>query len=178
MSEKDHYLKKQAAPGGIITTYAFKYACSFYDFADEKLPELKRYPPDKERGILLQAAIIVSTLILMDRRSGGVGRKELHNDVAQSFAYSVKRRNLSAVQDLSCALLQSNREGLKADEIPSFSSLAAADDAQLAESMGVWVARALTKKQQLEPSDLRIAAALGRSARTSAAMIVRMLQPK
>ncbi|MDD5303295.1 MAG: hypothetical protein PHS14_09320 [Elusimicrobia bacterium] len=175
MSEQGHRLNKKDTPGGIITARAFKYAGSFYDFADEKFPELKGYPPDNARATLLQAAIIVSTLILMERRSRGAGSNDLHNGVALAFAPSVRDRHLAAIQDLSCSLLQRDRGGLKPVEIPSFSTLADAPDAKLMSSIGLWLTHAIAKKKQLEPADLKIAAAAGRSAWTSAAMIVRML---
>ena len=177
MSEQEHRLKKKT-PGAVITTYAFNYSRTFYEFADKKLPELNKYPPDKTRGALLQAAIIVSTLIMVERRTGGAGWKELCDDVSQSFAPPVQRRHLSAILDLSCHLLQVKRSSLIADAIPSFSSLASAPDEKLVNSIGEWLTLAIAKKPQLEPADLKVAAAIGRSAWTSAAMIFRMLQPK
>lgn len=178
MSKQDHDLKRNSTPGAVITGRSFNYACSFYDFANQKYPELNQYPPEKARGTLLQAAIIVSTLILMERSSGGAGRNELHDDVSRSFAQAVRQRKLSAVQDLSCCLLQLNRGGLKADAIPSFTSLAAFPDEKLVNSIGVWLALAVSKKPKLDEPDLKVAAAMGRSAWTSATMIVRMLLPK
>ena len=178
MSEQDEHGRKKSTPGGTITAYAFKYARSFYEFAETKFPELNKYPPDKARGTWLQAAIIVSTLIMVERRTGGAGWNELCDDVSRSFAPAVQRRQLSAVIDLSCRLLQVNRGSLKADAIPSFSSLASAADETLMNSIGLWLTLAVAKKQQLEQSDLKIASTLGRSAWTSAAMIVRMLQPQ
>ena len=178
MTKPDHSRKNQDAPGGVITAYAFKYSGSFYDFAEEKFPELKRYPPNGGRVALLEAAIIVSTLIMMERRSGGAGWKELHDGVSRAFAPSVQHRQLAAIQDLACALLPLNRGGLKAAEIPPFAGLAGAPDEKLSSSIGLWLIRTLARKQQLEPADLPIAAAIGRSAWTSAAMIVRMLGAK
>lgn len=178
MTKQDRDLNMENTPGAVITGRAFNYACSFYDFANQKYPELKQYPPEKARGTVLQAAIIVSTLIMMERGSGGAGRNELHDDVSRSFAPAVRQRKLSAVQDLSCSLLQLNRGGLKPDAIPSFASLAAYPDETLVNSIGVWLALAVSKKPKLDEPDLKIAAAMGRSAWTSAAMIVRMLRPK
>lgn len=175
MPEQGHRLNKKDTPGGIITARAFKYAGSFYDFADEKFPALKGYPPENSRGTLLQAAIIVSTLILMERRSRGAGWNDLHNSVSLAFAPSVRDRHLSAIQDLSCSLLPLDRGGLKPAAIPSFSSLTETPDEKLVNSIGLWLTRAIAKKQQLGQEDLKIAAAVGRSAWTSAAMIVRML---
>lgn len=175
MSEQGHRLHRKDTPGGIITARAFKYAGSFYDFADEKFPELKGYPPDNARGTLLQAAIIVSTLILMERRSRGAGWEDFHNSVSLAFSPSVRHRHLSAVQALSSSLLSLDRGGLKPIEIPSFSKLTDAPDEKLVNSIGLWLTHAIAKKRTLDQADLRIAAAAGRSAWTSAAMIVRML---
>lgn len=165
----------RSTPGGIITARAFKYAGSFYDFADEKFPELKGYPPDNARGTSLQAAIIVATLILMERRTRGAGWNELHDGVSKAFAPSVQRRHLAAIQALSCSLLQTDLGALKAYTIPSFASLADTPDQKLADAIGLWLTRTISKKKELEPGDLKLAAAIGRSAWTSAAMIVRML---
>jgi hypothetical protein len=175
VTKRSDYLKKKKTPGGVVTTRAFDYSCSFYDFAGEKLPELRRYPQEKARGTALQAAIIVATLILMERRSGGAGREELHDGVSRSFAASVSHRNLSAIRDLASALLETDLGGLKADAIPSLASLAGASDEKLVSSIGVWLILAISRKPQLEESDLRIASAIGRSAWTSATMIVRAL---
>jgi hypothetical protein len=178
MSEQDRSSGKNSAPGGIITAYALKYARSFYEFAEKKFPELNRYPPDKARGTLLQAAIVVSTLIMVERRSGGAGWGELCDDVSRAFAPTVQRRHVSAIIDLSCHLLQVNRGSLDADAIPSFAGLASAPDEKLVGAIGAWLTLAMAKKRELEPSDLKVAAAIGRSAWTSAAMIVRMLHSK
>ncbi|MFI5361097.1 MAG: hypothetical protein ACHQ49_03925 [Elusimicrobiota bacterium] len=169
---------RKRTPGAVITRYAFAYARSFYDFAAKKLPELDQYPPDKARGTFLQAAIIVSTLIMVQRRTGGAGWNDLCDDVSRSFAPAVQRRHLSAVIDLSCSLLQISRATLKEDTIPSFESLAAMSDQKLVEAIGSWLTLAIAKKPQLEHADLKVAAAIGRSAWTSAAMIARMLQPQ
>ncbi|HEX4047849.1 MAG TPA: hypothetical protein VH309_08445 [Elusimicrobiota bacterium] len=177
MAEKDRR-PTQKTPGTVVTEYAFKYSRSFYDFASKKLPELDQYPRDAARGPLLQAAIIVAALIQMERRNSGAGRNELHQDVARSFPPSVERRQLAAVQDLACALLQLDRAELPERSIPSFASLAGAPDSKLVGEIGEWVALAMAKKPELGPSDAKVAAAVGKSAWTSAAMIARMLQPK
>ena len=175
MSEQGQRVNKKDTPGGIITARAFKYAVSFYDFADEKFPSLRAYPPENARGTLLQAGIIVSTLILMERRTKGEGWTELHSSVALAFAPSVRDRHLAAIQELSCILLELDRSVLKPIGIPSFAALADAPDANLVETIGVWLTRAMAMKRTLDPDDLRLAAAIGRSAWTSAAIIVRML---
>lgn len=173
MTEQGSRFKKDT-PGGIITARAFKYACSFYDFADEKYPELRTYPSDLPRNTTLQAAIVVSTLILMERRAAG--GPELHNGVALALAPSVRDRQLPVIQGLACALLERDRAGLKPIEIPSFSPLAAVPDAKLVGDIGLWLIRNISGKREPAPEDLKIGAAAGRSAWTSAAMIVRMLR--
>lgn len=172
MNEQGSRFKKDT-PGGIITARAFKYACSFYDFADEKYPELRTYPSDLPRNTWLQAAIIVSTLILMERR--GAGGPELHGGVALALAPSVRDRQLPVIQGLACALLQRGRESLKPLEIPSFASLAGVPDAKLVGDIGQWLIKGIAGKKEPEPADLKIGAAAGRSAWTSATIIVRML---
>jgi hypothetical protein len=177
MSDRDPRIKK-SSPGAVITSYAFKYSRTFYDFASQKLPELDQYPPDPARGPLLQAAIIVTALILMERLNAGVGRNELHQDVVQSFPPSVQHRQLTGIQDLAAELLQLNRHNIPARSIPSFASLAGFPDSKLVGSIGEWLALGISKKPALEAVDMKVAAAVGRSAWTSATMIVRMLQPK
>ena len=167
-----------SSPGGIIAAYAFKYSRSFYDFADKKLPELNKYPPDPARGAWMQAAIIVATLIMVERRTGGAGWTELCDDLSRSFPPTVQRRQLSAVIDLSCHLLQVSRATLKVDTIPPLTSLAGAPDEKLLNAIGDWVTAAIAKKKELEPADVKVATTIGKSAWTSATMIARMLQPK
>lgn len=175
MSEPSPRLNRKDTPGGIITARAYKYAESFYAFADEKFPELKGYPPENARCTLLQATIIVSSLIMMERRNQGAGWFDLHTSVVHAFAPSVRERHLAAINDLYCCLLEMDRNGAKAIVIPSFCDLAAMPDAKLVNSIGLWLTSAISKKRDLEPADLRIAAAAGRSAWTSATMIARML---
>jgi hypothetical protein len=177
VAERDRRAQENS-PGATITTYAFRYSRSFYDFASKTLPELDQYPPDPGRGPLLQAAIIVATLIKMERLSAGAGRNELHQAVARSFPPSVEHRQISAIQDLACELLHENRHNVPARSIPSFASLASAPDSKLVSAIGEWLTLAIAKKQQLAESDMKVAAAVGKSAWTSATMIVRMLQPK
>lgn len=173
MTEQGSRFKKDT-PGGIITARAFKYACSFYDFADEKFPELRAYPSDLPRNTLLQAAIIVSTLILMERR--GAGSPELHSGVALALAPSVRDRQLPVIQGLACSLLQRDRAGLKPLEIPSFAPLAGVADAKLVGEIGAWLIRNISGKKEPAPEDLKVGAAAGRSAWTSATIIGRMLR--
>ena len=80
----ERHLKLRDTPGGIITAYAYNYSVKFFDYADQKLPEFKQYPSET-RYMLLQAAIIVSTLVLTAKSSGGVGEKELHDNVSDAF---------------------------------------------------------------------------------------------
>lgn len=172
MAEQGSRFKKDT-PGGIITARAFKYACSFYDFADEKYPELRTYPSDLPRNTWLQAAIIVAALIMMERR--GAGGPELHSGVALALAPSVRDRQLPVIQGLACALLLRGRESLKPLEIPSFASLAGVPDAKLVGDIGSWLIKGIAGKKEPAPEDLKIGAAAGRSAWTSATIIVRML---
>ncbi len=177
MAAQDQHLKLRDTPGGIITSYAYNYAVKFFDYADQKLPEFKPYPSEA-RYTLMQAAIIVATLILTEKSARGVGWEGLHDNVSRAFAPPVRHRCLTAIQDLSSFLLQSNRGEIAPEAIPSYSSLSDADDKKLAGSIGAWLALNITKKRELAAPDLPIAAAVSRSAWTSAIMIVRMLQPK
>jgi hypothetical protein len=177
MSDKDPRIKR-STPGETVTSYAFKYSRSFYDFASKTLPELDRYPADPIRGPLLQAAIIVAALILTERRNAGAGWNELHQDVVQSFPPSVQHRQLTAIQDLAAVLLELNRHNMPPRSIPSFASLAGDPDQELVSAIGEWVTLAIAKKPKLEEADQKVAAAIGKSAWTSAKMIDRMLQPK
>ena len=126
MAERDHHLKLRDTPGGIITTTAFNYAVKFFEYADQKYPEMKQQPIEA-RHAAFQAAIVVAALILQERRSPG-GGKELHDNVSRAFPPSARRRCLMAVQHLSGFLLKSDRDAFGPGEIPSFASLAGADD--------------------------------------------------
>ena len=178
MSEQGPRINRKDTPGGIITARAYKYAESFYAFADGKFPELKGYPPENARCTLLQAAIIVSSLIMLERRNQGAGWFDLHTSVVHAFAPSVRERHLAAINDLYCCLLTMDRNGPKTIAIPSFCDLATIPDAKLVKEIGLWLGHGIAKKKVLEPADLAIAAALGRSAWTSATMIARMLGAK
>jgi hypothetical protein len=167
-----------STPGATITAYAFKYSRSFYEFAEKKVPELAKYPPDQARGTWMQAAIIVATLIMVERRTAGAGWTELCDDLSRSFPPTVQRRQLSAVIDLACYLLQVSRATLKVDTIPPLTGLAGAPDEKLVREIGAWVTAAIAKRRELGPEDLKVAATIGKSAWTSATMIARMLQPK
>jgi hypothetical protein len=166
---------KKTSPGAVITSYAFKYACSFYDYAADKFPELKVYSPENSRGASLQAAIIVATLIMQERRLGEAGRAERHAAVMQSFPASVQYRHLMTIQHLAAEILQQSIAGLKPQEIPSFGSVADVPDDKLIKTIGLWLARAVSKKKELTEQELKLAAAMGRSAWNSATMISRML---
>lgn len=154
---------KKDSPGAVITSYAFKYACSFYDYAADKFPELTLYTPENSRGASLQAAIIVAALLLQERRLGAAARQERFDDVIRSFPPAVQHRHLAAIHSLS-AELQPLGPG-------------AADD-KLVKAIGLWLARSVSRKKELTEPELKLAAAMGRSAWTSATMIARMLQPR
>ena len=177
MADRDQHLKLRDTPGGVITASAFTYAVKFYDFAATKFPELKNYPPDY-RCTLHQAAIIVATLILMERHAAGAGARELHDNVSKAFPPPARHRCLTAIQDLSAILLQTDRAFISPEHIPSYESLKGADDKTLASSIGNWLAQTITKKTALPPAEQLMAGTMGRSAWTSAVMITRVLQGK
>lgn len=174
-SKREKYLQKRGTPGGDLATRAFNYSCSFYDIADEKLPEFKRWPEEKARGTALQAAIIVAALIQMERRTAGVGWNTLHIEVARAFAPSVAHRNVAAIQDLVCFLLSLDRASVVGDSIPSLAKLAALGDEKLKDMLAAWLTAVLARRPASTPEDQKVAAFLGRSAWTSGTMIVRAL---
>ena len=174
MAERDRNINLRGTPGGIITSSAFDYAVKFCAFADGKYPELKQYPIEA-RYAAHQAAIVVSTLILLERKSGGAGWKELHDNVSRAFAPSARHRCLTAVNDLTAYLLKSDRSAVGPDAIPSFASLAGVDDKQLGSALGSWLGGVIMDKWTLGAAHQPIVAAMSRSAWTSAVMIVRKL---
>ena len=135
----DNYLKLKGTPGGIIVSYSFTYAGKFYEWADQSVPELKNYPPNDARGTLMQAAIIVLTLTLMERHSKGSGMGELYKNVSAAFAPTVQNRFHTAIKDLASFMLNLDRATLTTDAIPFLSKLAGADDKKLTESIGIWL---------------------------------------
>jgi len=157
--------------GGVIASYAFNYTVKFYDYAAVKYPELKPYPAD-HRHALHQAAIVVATLIQLERQAPTA---ELRDSVARAFPPSARRRCLAAIQDLSALLLKAP---LSPEGIPSYAPLTGADDKHLTGLTGSWLARSILGKEELAQEEKPMAAAMGRSAWTSAVMIVRVLQNK
>ncbi|UPT75894.1 MAG: hypothetical protein M0D55_09605 [Elusimicrobiota bacterium] len=163
----------KSSPGGIITSYAFKYAIQFFQFAEPKYPEMKKQPIDA-RLAAYQAAILVWVLILEERRTPGVS-KELHANVSRAFPPSARRRCLTAVQDLAAFLLKMDRGSIGPDEIPAVVKLAGNADSYISDAMGVWLGGTVMDKWTLGEADKPAAAAMARSSRTSAIMIGRML---
>jgi hypothetical protein len=174
MAERDHNLK--STPGGIVASAAFNYALKFFEYAAAKYPELSKCPIET-RHASIQAATIVSLLIQQERRSPQ-DAKGLYADVSRGFPPSARHRSLASVQHLSTYLLKSDREALGPGEIPSLASLAGADDKQLANSLAVWLGGVIMDRWTLGEADKPAAAAMARSAWTSAIMIGRMLQSK
>ena len=174
MAERDRDLK--GTPGGIIASAAFNYAVKFFEYAAGKYPELSRCAIEI-RHASLQAATVVSTLIQQERRSPE-DAEALYADVARGFPPSARRRCLAAVQNLSVYLLKSDRGALGPEELPSLASLAGADDKQLANALADWLGGVVMNKWTLGEADKPAAAAMARSAWTSAIMIGRMLQAK
>lgn len=172
MNEPDQHLKLKNTPGGVIASYAFNYTVKFYDFAAVKYPELKAYPSDL-RHALHQAAIVVATLIQAERAAAGSAG--LHDNVARAFPPSARRRCLTAISSLSAELLPA---ALPPEGIPSYAPLAGADDKELTGKIGSWLLRSIMGKRELAQEEKPLAAAMGRSAWTSAVMIVRLLQNK
>ena len=168
--------KPVQTPGAIVTSYAFKYSRSFFDFAAKRLPELAQYPPDQERGPLLQAAITVAALIQIERRGAGAGRNELHQDVVKPLPLSSQSRQVALIQDLAAELLQTAREDMPGRAIPSFAGVAGQADAHLIGQIGEWLVRGFSKKTELNPTDVKVGGSLGRNAWTSGTMILRMLK--
>ena len=161
-------------PGALITKRALDYACSFDAYAREKIVELKPYAGEK-RNVCLQAAIVAAVLIQLERRDGAAGREARHQGVARSYAPAVAHRHIPVIQELCAALLSADASRWRADEIPSLAPLAASADKDLIAALGAKLARAVTNKPVLVPAEQAIASAMGRSAWTSATMIVRRL---
>lgn len=161
------------SPGGIITSYAFNYAVKFFEYADSKYPELKKFPIDN-RHAALQAATVVSVLIQQERKTPG-GAKVLHADVSRSFPPSARHRCLTAVQDLSAYMLKRDRDSIGLDEIPPLESLTATDDKVLGSVLAAWLGGVIMDRWTLGEADKPTAAAMSRSAWTSAIMIGKLL---
>lgn len=159
--------------GRDIAARAFKYSCSFFEFADKKFVEMRQYRTDRARGSYMEAAIVVAALIQLERRPGGMGREALHLGVARSYAPTVAHQNLAAIQNLSGYLLHSKLEGLAANAIPSYEELAKKSDAELTQAIAAWLIRVVAKKDKPDEAHAKLATAMGRSAWTSAVMIVR-----
>lgn len=174
MVERDR--NPRGTPGGIIASSAFDYAVKFFDYAATRYPELSKCPIQL-RHTSLQAAIVVSTLLQQERRSPE-DAKALYADVSRGFPPSARYRCLKAVQNLSAYLLESDRDALGPDEIPSLASLAGADDKQLSNMIAVWLGGSIMDRWTLGEADKPTAAAMARSAWTSGTMIGRMLQAK
>ena len=174
MAERDHNLR--GTPGGIIASAAFNYAVKFFEYAAAKYRELGKCPIEI-RHASLQAATVVSTLIQQERRSPE-DAGELYADISRGFPPSARHRSLAAIRTLSIYLLKSDRDALGPDEIPSLASLAGADDKELASTLAVWLGGVIMDKWTLGEADKPAAAAMARSAWTSAIMIGRMLPSK
>lgn len=172
MAERDR--NPRDTPGGLIAATAFNYAVKFFEYAATRYPELSKFPIET-RHAGLQAATVVSVLIQQERRSPEAA-KELYASVSRGFPPSARRRCLAAVQNLAAYMLKADRDALGPDEIPSLASLAGADDKQLSGTLAVWLGGAVMDKWTLGEADKPTAAAMARSAWTSAVMIGRALQ--
>lgn len=177
MSGQDQHQKLRHTPGGVIAAYAYEYAVKFYDFAVGKYPELKQHEPDY-RCTWHQSAIIVATLIQMERLTAGAGARELHDNTSRALPAQARHRLLTAIQDLSAILLDADKAGFGPESIPSYAGLAGADDKKLSGEIGTWLARSIVKRKDLSPPEALMAAGMGRSAWTSAVMITRILRKK
>lgn len=177
MAEQDRHRELRNTPGGVIANTAFDYAVKYYDFAGTKFPDLKRYLPDA-RTAAMQAAIIVGTLILLERKAPGGRGGALYEELAGSFPPSARYRCLGAVLDLSAFLLRVERAPGAPEVFPSYATLAALDDKALSKSIGAWLRGALTKGQVLEPADSIMCASMARNGWTSSVMIARKIEPK
>lgn len=167
--------KDKNTPGDVVAARAFHYSVTFFEFADKKYAELKTYPPDSPRMILMQAAIVTTTLIAMERRTDG-GISDLHNGVSQAFPTVVRFRLLEAIQSLAVSLMQLNPAELKQTVIPSYAKLMDAPDDKIRKAVGLWLIHGITKKKVLDPADEAVAAAMARSAWDSGVMIARLLK--
>ncbi len=165
---------RRNTPGGILAASAFNYAVTFFDFAKTKYPDLERIPAET-RYAGLQAAIVVATLIQQERRDAN-GAQALREGVSRGFPPSARRRCLSAVQDLASYMLKLEDGAFGPDEIPSLAKLAGAGDDQLKTTMSLWLGGTVMDKWTLGEADKPAAAAMSRSAWTSAVMIGRALQ--
>ena len=161
-------------PGGIITSFAFKYAIQFFQYAEPKFPELKKQPIEA-RLAAYQAAILVWVLILEERRTPGIS-KALHANVSRSFPPSARHRCLSAVQDLVAFMLKLDRGTIGPDEIPAVVKVAGNADAYITDMLTVWLGGTVMDKWTLGAADKPAAATMAKSSRTSAIMISRALQ--
>lgn len=172
----EHDRNPRGTPGGIIASAAFNYAVKFFDYAATRYPELRKCAIEI-RHSSLQAAIVVSVLIQQERRSPQ-DANPLYTSIPRGFPPSARHRSVAAIQNLCAYLLKSDREALGRDEIPSLARFVGADDKQLANTLALWLGGVIMDRWTLGEADKPTAAAMARSAWTSAIMIGRMLGKK
>ena len=154
-----------------ILTWAFNLACETEPLLRAEFPEIGDFPSTFLFNDVLQAAIIVSAMLVLERHRGA-DFTDFHEAVVLKIAPSMRDRYLPAIQDLSSFLLRIERGTLSRDEIPPFTPLLVADEQKVWNSIVFWLVWSLKlAKPELE-KDLKLLTTLQSSICKDAHLII------
>jgi len=115
-------------------------------------------------GDIYQSALIVGTLLRIERFLGKNNYSRLHEGIVEGIDLSVRSRFVAAIQGLSSFLLTLPNGAIGPDVIPPFDSLHEKKEGELESLIGLWIAWSLIGRKPERDHELRFTSAVGRLA--------------
>lgn len=151
-------------PYAQVLMWAFNLTTETIEPLESEFPQLGIKKKEALFGDIYQGAVIVASLIRIERHLGKHDYTKLHNGILQSIHISVRSRFIAAIHGLSSFLLDAPHGSIPADTIPAFDSLHEKTESELEALIGLWIAWSLIGKKPILSHELHFTSAIGRLA--------------
>ncbi len=148
-------------PHNRILVWAFNWSGETLDILGPKFPRLIPAERRQLMEVIYQSALIVATLLQIERFLGVNDFSRLHAGVVQSIEPSVRGQYVAGIQRACSFLLKVPYEEIPPETIPALEALHTKSDAELDALFGLWVAWSVIGAKPRLPDELHLASVTG-----------------
>ena len=161
-------------PADFLLTWAFNLTSESEQAVRQYFPHIANYRSGFLFGDVLQVAVIIATMLRLERDLERRDYTAFHKTVVDTIAPAVRERYLPAMKDL-CRVLFGTNPGIT-PAIPNFTPLLEDHETEVTSSIALWVVWSIKTTEPSDALDLHLARALDHLLATHAQMITSMIQ--
>ena len=134
----------------LILMGSFTACCDLIEPLRKQFGGIDGLHNDELVGDVLQAALILSTILRIERELGQADYDPFHRQLIQKIDNSVRDRYKRALDSLASYLLQTPPDHFPSDSLPSLAILNDLPNEHLSALVGAWIYKAITGGASLE----------------------------